>query len=414
MIPLIETIAIGDELLTGRIADTNSAWVGAQLFNRGLSLARVSVVPDEFVAMKDALLAAAERARAVIVFGGLGPTSDDKTAELVAKVLNCALVQHEPSKIRLEKHYRSRNRDITSQALKQVLYPAAADPMLNTRGAAPGFACKIGKADFFFLPGVPAEMKTIFDEELWPRLEKSLNWNTSSERLLHYTWRCLRIWESELQILMDPIEKDLPKGAYLGYRTRFPENHLTLYVKAASATPKQVEEWRSRIGGLLAPFCYSDSDQDLEDRVAEGFARTKGSLVLVESCTGGSVADRLTKRAGASSYLWGSYVVYQRPAKAEMLGVAVATDADTVSAKTTKELALHAKRQSGCSVAAAVTGWLGPDGGTPSDPLGTVYVCVVGETTYEERITLTGNRPREELSHAAGLHLLEALANTLK
>ena len=150
MIPSIETIAIGDELLTGKISDTNTTWVADQLFKAGLRLSRVSVIADETSQIHATLRERSVEAEWGVVFGGLGPTSDDKTAAAVAGLLGCELIADPPSEERMRVNYERLGRPITPQALKQVLYPRAAKPLPNPRGMAPGFSCEIGKCRFYF------------------------------------------------------------------------------------------------------------------------------------------------------------------------------------------------------------------------------------------------------------------------
>jgi len=208
----IETLAIGDELLVGKIADTNSQFVGRQLFNLGLRLSRETVVADEISEIIAGLKESAGRSKAVIVFGGLGPTSDDRTAESVAKLLDCKLVEDVPSKVRLFSVLKKRGRDVTPVILKQVLYPEATKTIPNLKGLAIGFYFTMGNCTLFFLPGVPMEMEAMFQESVLPELKNIFQ----CSKLWSHTWRCLGLHESQVQEAMNPVEKRLPEGCYLG------------------------------------------------------------------------------------------------------------------------------------------------------------------------------------------------------
>lgn len=402
----IETVAIGDELLTGRISDTNSTFISDELFKMGMRLQKISVIPDDFFVIEEQIRDCAKRAELVICFGGLGPTSDDKTAEAVSKVIGGGVAEHGDSKARLLKFYEARGREVTSQALKQILYPTKSEPLLNTAGMAPGFHCRIGNCAFYFLPGVPREMKTIFFEHIKPRLV------ADAAEIETRVFRCIGIWESELQKRMDAIEAKLPRDAWLGYRTRFPENHLTLYGRKELGK-KFFDETGSTIRDILKPWTYTESHRELEDLIHERLVETKQTLAFAESCTGGLAAQRMTRIAGASEVIWGGVTVYQNAAKEKLLDVQLSNPEDAVSAETTRKLAENLKKKSGCSVAAAITGYLGPSGGTDVSPLGSIYLAVLGKDLIEKKMELP-NRPREEGQWGASTYLLHLIYEAIR
>ncbi len=417
----IETIAIGDELLTGRIADTNSAYVAGRLFPRGQRLDRITVVADDESQMRTAFSEAAARAQVVICFGGLGPTSDDKTAAVAARFLNSTLIEDAASLERLHAFLKARGRPETPQVRKQIQLPRGARPLLNSVGLAPGFAFAVGETDFYFLPGVPAEMKVMFSDFVLPELEQRLV-AAGAETLFSHTWKCLGIPESELQRRMDATEAALPPQAYLGYRTRFPENHLTLYwrspviarsPKGDEATPPEFLQQADAISHLVAEWAYTDEELELEDLILRELKGTGKTVAFAESCTGGLCAQRMTRVPGASENVWGSAVVYQVDAKRVLLGVEAGSPEDAVSADCSRRLAENLKARSGCDIAAAVTGYLGPSGGTDQDPVGTIYICVVGEVMIERRITHPGLN-REASGWGASTYVLNEIWNYLK
>ncbi len=395
----IETIAIGDELLTGKISDTNSAWVARELFKGGFSLSESHCIPDDTEVIKKALREAGARSDAVLVFGGLGPTSDDKTAAAAAEVLGTKLVEHAPSKARLLKFLEERGRTVNETVLKQVLFPEGTDAMRNPAGLAPGFRCVIGRARFYFFPGVPHEMKAMFDESARASLMEG------APAIHAHTWRCLGLPESELQRLMNPIEARLPAHAYLGYRTRFPENHLTLYVRGDAAP--ELEKWKPEIRAILAPFTYTEEDKEPEHLVLDALKGSKHILVVTESCTGGMVSQRLTAVPGVSDRFWGGYICYDYRAKNTMLDVKVADADAAVSAETTRRLAQSALAENTDSdVSLAITGYLGPTGGTKENPLGTLYVCVAGKHGMREKRFVQPHSDRERSQWGAATSAL--------
>lgn len=406
----IETLPIGDELLTGKIADTNSQWVADHLFELGARLERATVIADNPKVIKNTLHETASRADLTIVFGGLGPTSDDKTAECVSELLGVKLVEDEASKTRLFAYLKARGRDVTPQALKQIVYPEGTTPIPNFKGSAVGFSLILEGCRFYFLPGVPFEMKAMFLDFVLPQIKKFLE---TSEKLLHQTWRCHEIPEAELQRLMVPIESSLPKHAYLGYRTRYPENFLTLYWKSDSLerSPEMLH-FQEKISGLVKDFCYSQDNIELEELIFQKLKTQGKTLAVAESCTGGKVSELLTRVPGVSEVFFGGVTVYQNAAKEKLLGVTLERPSDAVSAACTLQLAQKVKEKSGASIGAAITGYLGPSGGTEADPVGTLYLSVVGEKTFEKRVVLPA-RDRNIAKNIAANFLLAEINKSL-
>lgn len=403
----IETLAIGDELLTGKIADTNSQFVGRELFDIGLRLSRETVVADDIPQIIEALNDASQRSQAVIVFGGLGPTSDDKTAECVAKLLNCKIVEDVPSKERLFSFFKKRGREVTPTTLKQILYPQATQVIPNIKGLAPGFFFSYRNATLFFLPGVPMEMHSMFQTTVLPEIKRIFK----VSKLCSHTWRCLGIHESQVQEAMNPIEKLLPKGCYLGYRTSFPENHLTLYW---DETQGEIgfQETQSKIREILKPWTYTEKNIELEQVLVEELIKQKKTIALAESCTGGLTLQRLTRVPGASEVVWGAYTAYQIVAKNKMLGVKVEASEQAVSQVCSTQLALRVKTESGCDLSGGITGYMGPSAGE-NDPVGTVYITAIGKKVFEKKIILPTN-DRIRAQWGASSYFLQALLEAVK
>ncbi len=408
----IETLAIGDELLTGKIADTNSAFVGQCLFEKSLRLSRQNVVPDEKKAIQSTFKEIAQRAKVAICFGGLGPTSDDITAATVAEILGRPLVTDELSKDKMIAFLKARNRQVTEQTLKQVLVPQGTEVIPNGVGGfglAPGFSFVFESCTFFFLPGVPNEMNQMFKNFVLPKV---LALAPEQSEVVSRVWRCIGIVESEVQRLMVPIEKSLPAGMWLGYRTRFPENYLYLYSKKEKSphSSQSLDFWTQKIETLLAPFCYGREEKDLEQWVFDLLKRKNKKLALAESCTGGLVIQRLTRVPGASDFIWGGYVTYQLDAKKKMLGVEFQKELDAVSMKSSEALALGALEKSVCDYALGISGYMGPSGGTSDTPVGTIFICVKDKKggSAQERIQLPP-RPRDVLQWGASSFALNCL-----
>lgn len=402
----VETLAIGDELLTGKIADTNSAWVGSELFRVGIRLDQTTTIADDFASIKTSLDELSNRAQHVVVFGGLGPTTDDKTVEAVAQWLGCAVDIHEPSREKLAQLYKVRGRQINSHTLRQVRYPADCTAYPNSVGMAPGFSCTKSGCTFYFLPGVQQEMKALFSEFIFDQICAA---QPQQHMILSKQWNCMGVAESDLQAAVYDTEQSLPEGCWLGFRTSFPENHLTLYCQGESSK-KQFAEFCQTFSKIVEPWCYSDDGRSLEQVTVELLVSKKLSVALAESCTGGLVGQRLSRISGASEVLWGSMTTYQLAAKDTLLGVKVADENEAVSSACSNQLATHTLKLSGCSIAAAITGWAGPLGGTKEDPVGTIYTCAVSSSgqAVESRSVLHW-KSRTETQWAAASHLLHSI-----
>lgn len=403
-LPKIETLAIGDELLTGKISDTNSTFISKELFSLGLSVQKTTLILDRDEDIEKTILEISKRADYAICFGGLGPTSDDRTVDCVSKILKCQKTLHEPSYERLKELYATRKREVTSQALKQVYYPALAKPLSNSKGMAPGFEIKIDRCVFYFLPGVPVEMKAIFNEHILETFSK-VSTQHKLEKVFSHTWRCMGIFESDLQKLMDPVEESLPENAWLGYRTVFPENHLTLYYRAN----EKKEDWNTlveKIGRLTRSFSYSENNEELEQVIVKTLIEKKMTIAFAESCTGGLCSQRLTRVMGCSKVLWGGVNLYQFSSKNNLLDLDIQNAQDAMSLETSNLLAEKIKQISKCSIAVSITGAL------EEKDMSKIYMVILGDKKIEKEMTLAP-RSRYELQWGASSQVLNLVKELL-
>lgn len=409
----IETLAVGDELLSGTIADSNSVFLARELDPYGVALRSTQSIPDDEIAIRAALAAREGQCDAVICFGGLGPTSDDRTVDAVAQWLDSAVVFDGASRAKMEERYRDRGLPITDTALRQVRYPAAATVLPNPRGLAPAFFVERAGTWFVFLPGVPWEMEAIVRDSVVPQL-------VARHRLVggrRRTWRCLGVGESQLQEALADVEARLQgQGGVLrlGYRTWFPENHVTLYAPTDLSLAAEVAALHEAIDRRLAEWAYSTDGKSLEESVAARLLDGERRVAFAESCTAGRLAARLTLVPKATSFFWGSWAVYDVDAKRAMLGVGVSKE-EAVSAATSAKLALAARDRSAADFSVAVTGYLGPDPGTEADPAGTSYVAVAAPSGIVAEGRFFHPHPnREQAQWAASSRALGLLLKALR
>ena len=396
-------LAIGDEVLRGEISNTNAAFIAERLFESGYELAEQVVVSDDPQAIRTALVRLRAEMDVVIATGGLGPTEDDRTVDVVAELLVTGTSPDEPSLEAMKKRFSTHGFELTPNNLRQVRIPNGAKALPNAAGIAPGFVVRVGAADAFFLPGVPREMEKMFTDEVMPRLAHRLA-ESGGPRPVTRTWHLYGMGESHIDHRLAGILTGV-EGATLHFRTSNPVNHVKLVVRRddeteARATLEKVEaELRKRIG----PGIYGIDGDTFPSAVAKSLKTQEATLGIAESCTGGMAGELITSESGASAFFRGSVVAYADEVKISVLGVKPETIADfgAVSEPTAREMAEGAKRVCGSSVAVAITGIAGPQGGAADKPVGTVCFAVCGPgTTRASTKLFAGGRERVRLAAA--------------
>jgi nicotinamide-nucleotide amidase len=371
-----EILTIGDELLRGEIVDSNKSLLSDRLLRLDVETHYHASVRDDPEDMADALRRAAARSDVVLVSGGLGPTRDDLTSEVIARTFGRELVLDEASLDRIRRFFARIGREMTENNAKQALFPEGAEVLPNPIGTAPGFALTEGRATLFCMPGVPSELTRMVDEQVLPRIEARLG---SGGRVVRAALlRTFGMGESSL----DDALKDVAAGGdvSLGFRTNFPDNLLRPVACAASA--EQAEAALARvcdsIRERLGPLIYAEGDETLEAVVVRLLRERGRSIAVAESCTGGLVAQRITGVPGASEAFLGGVVAYANAAKQALLGVpdALLAEHGAVSEPVARAMAEGVRERFGADLAVATTGISGPGGGTPSKPTGLVFLAL--------------------------------------
>jgi nicotinamide-nucleotide amidase len=401
----IETLCTGDELLTGVTVDTNSAYFAERVFAAGAMLDRNEVIGDRMDEIVEALRSLYSRADFAVVSGGLGPTSDDLTAEAAARAADVPLELHEPTLNRIRERFRSRNIEFTPNNERQARIPRGAEVVDNPWGTAPMFVVTSGRARVCFLPGVPREFHKLCDSEVMPRLRAALEKGGTPPRAVR-TLKCFGIAESHIDHQVRDIPQRFP-GVRVAFRTTLPENHLKLWAEAGTreAAEALLAQAETAARGLLGSRVFG-ADEDTFSAVVGGLLRKQGATVaLAESCTGGLAAAILSETPGASDYLVGSLVTYTPAAKTKLAGIApdLLGREGPVSETVTIELA-RAARGMGATLGLAVTGYAGPEAGTL--PVGTVFVALdAADRGMNRRLQLPGDR--EQVRRLAAYAVLD-------
>ncbi len=399
-------LCIGTELTRGELVNTNAAWLASALTDEGFEVVEDVVIDDDRARIVATVQRLAKQVRVVVCTGGLGPTTDDLTTEAVAAAMGVPLVRDDPSLEAIRRRFEKAGRTMTASNAKQADFPEGAEILPNPVGTAPGFAITLGECLAFFMPGVPREMKRMFDDQIVPRV-RSLAPRTSYQLRL----RTYGLPESAVGERLAGVEAAYP-GVTVGYRAHFPEIEVKVLARGASeAVARDVcERATVDVKSRLADVIYGEGEETFAGVLGRQL-RTKGyTLAIAESCTGGLVGHMLTREPGASDFLLVDAVTYANSAKTRILGVE--EDAlrghGAVSPEVAAAMAEGVKRVSGADIALALTGVAGPTGGSDDKPVGTVFIAVAaaGATTVKQR-HFSGDRHQiQTLAAYAGLHLV--------
>lgn len=376
-------LATGTELTRGELVNTNAQWLGERLTLLGFEVVEHTTVGDQPPDIANSLRRLAALAEIVVVTGGLGPTTDDLTAAVVAEVLRVPLVTHEPSLAAIvERYQKVLGRQMPASNAKQANFPQGAEILPNAVGTAPGFAFALESTRVYCLPGVPREMKPMFEHSVVPAIESMVSARGHQIRLCS-----VGVSESQAQDLLVDVEAGVP-GVTIGYRAHFPEIEIKVQADAGAAAIDRAEQVAARVRQRLGEVVYGDEQITYAAWVGEQLRARGWTLAVAESCTGGLIGKLLTDAAGSSDFLLLDAVTYSNAAKQNVLGVPAETLRlhGAVSEPVARAMAEGVLRISNANVSIAVTGIAGPGGGTEEKPVGTVWIASAlrdGETIAE-------------------------------
>lgn len=388
-------------MVSGEIADANAFFMANALTERGFCVTRVSMVGDQEGQIQDALLQSRDRAEAVIVSGGLGPTSDDLTTPAAAKAFGESLVLHEESLEQIRERFARGGMEMPRSNEKQAVFPASAEIIPNPVGTAPGFCLKSRGKAIFFLPGVPRELQHLFRETVLPRLERERKGN------IHYRARTLKIFGLTESAIADRLSGIRAEhfSATLAYLPRYPENHVKIIVQGSDLeeVKRNLAELERVIREKLEGRVFAVDRETLEEIVGRLLKERQATLAVAESCTGGLVAHRMTNIPGSSEYFERGVVVYSNQAKTELLQVPkeLLAELGAVSAPVAEKMAEGVRHLSRATIGLAITGIAGPAGGSADKPVGTVFIALSGpDGTASRRYQFWGDRDQVKMISA--------------
>ena len=379
-----EVVAVGTELLLGQIVDTNSSWIGEQLALAGIDCLRHTAVGDNPDRIRAALQESLDRSDAVIVTGGLGPTQDDITRDVIAEVMGVEMIR-DPNLVEvISSKFKGRGRPMPENNLRQADLPEGATPIKEMPGTAPGLICPVGEKVIYAVPGVPLEMRQMIEGSIIPDLV-----SRSGEKSVIRS-RVLRTWgqsESGLaEMLAEEIKRlDEVEGTTLAFLASGMEG-LKVRITAKAPTEQDAEAAldteESQVRTIIGPLVFGIDDENMETVVLEELVSQGLTLATAESMTGGLIATRLTEVPGSSRAFLGSVVSYANSVKQEILNV---PEGPVISEQAVLSMAIGVCEALGADVSVAVTGVAGPDSQEGQEP-GVVWIgtCVDGEAKAVE------------------------------
>jgi nicotinamide-nucleotide amidase len=388
-----EVVAVGTELLLGQIVDTNSSWIGEQLAVHGIEHLRQTKVGDNHDRIVDVLRGALDRADAVIVCGGLGPTQDDITREAIASVMGVPLVRRDELADVIRELFASRGRAMPENNLRQADVPEGASVIEQRTGTAPGLICPVGDKVVYAVPGVPYEMQEMLQRAVLPDLTARAGVRVA------IVSRTLRTWgesESRVAELLGPRLEALdgagnPTIAFLASGIEGIKVRLTARAGSAAEAEALLDAEEAEVRAVLGQTVFSSTDQPMEAEVGRLLLQQGRTLAVAESLTGGLVAARIVDVPGASEWFRGGVVAYASDVKVDVLGV---PEGPVVSEAAATAMADGVRRRLGADVGLATTGVAGPTE-QEGQPAGTVWIgLAVGDDVGAVRLRLPGDRSR--------------------
>jgi nicotinamide-nucleotide amidase len=387
-----EIIAVGSELLTPDRVDTNSLFLTEELNKLGIEVLRKTIVGDNRELLAEAFRDALNRVPVVIASGGLGPTEDDLTRETVAELLGRRLQRNDEVVRAIEARFRSFKRDMPAVNLRQAMVPEGAEVLENPRGTAPGLWIEDKGRMVALLPGPPRELKPLFLEQVLPRLRRRV----SGVRMFHRELHVTGLGESHVEERIHPIYSRYPHvNTTILAAPGEVQIHLRTWTEDATQAETTLDEIVRSFELALGDRIFAHKDVTLEDVVAELLTTNRATISTAESCTGGLLAERLTRIPGSSTYFLGGVVSYSNERKTVWTEVPaeLIVSKGAVSAEVAIALAEGIRRSVGSTFGVGITGIAGPGGGSEEKPVGTVHIALATPTGTKERLVhLPGDR----------------------
>ncbi|MFW6030806.1 MAG: competence/damage-inducible protein A, partial [Halanaerobiales bacterium] len=388
---IAEIISVGTEILLGDIVDTNSQYIASNLSDYGYDIHYITSVGDNKKRLYQVIDKAIKRSDLIIITGGIGPTDDDITREVISKVCVKPLELRKDLLEKLEKFFAKREYDMPKSNKKQAFLPKGARALSNQLGTADGFLLDYKGKKIIVLPGVPKEMKNIFDKKLIPEI-LSQNSDIIRSKVLNF----FNIGESSLEEKIKDILDQQTNPTIALYAG---EGEVKIRITAKAKSEEKIKELLSEkaetIRVRVNKYIYAENEESIASATTKLLAKKNIKVAVAESCTGGLVGNRITDFPGSSNYFAGGFIVYSNQAKINQLGVKKETleQYGAVSRETAREMAENTRKLMEADIAISITGIAGPGGGSKEKPVGLVYMALADNNkTNIYKLNLNGNR----------------------
>jgi nicotinamide-nucleotide amidase len=396
----VEIIAVGSELLTPHHQDTNSLYLTQRLNDLGFEVSFKTIVSDEMEDLRLRIREALGQASLILAIGGLGPTEDDRTGEAFAAVLKRKLVLNRDLLQGIMGRFKRRGIPMPASNRKQAYLIHGAEALPNRNGTAPGQWLEVGGKKIVLLPGPPHELKPLFDESVWPRLEKGRRGYLARQVL-----KITGLTESKIEVLIADLYPKTPgiKVTVLASPGQI-EIHLTSFSpKCAAQAERKIQRLKKKLLSRLKNHVFSETGEEMEEVVGKLLRKKKQTLAAAESCTGGLLSHRLTNIAGSSDYFLEAVVAYSNAAKVDLLGVPplLIERHGAVSFPVARAMAMGIRNKAQADYGLAITGVAGPTEGTSEKPVGLVFIALAwnGGTEVQKNFFL-GKREQVKFQSA--------------
>ncbi|MEZ5009125.1 MAG: competence/damage-inducible protein A [Chitinophagales bacterium] len=376
-------LSIGDELLIGQTLNTNAHWMANQLTQLGIRVKHVVTLSDEAEDIKESLSRSMEEATITLITGGLGPTNDDITRDVLCEFFDSELVWDQRILQRFEKLFADRERVLTDEVKDMARVPVKAITLYNKMGTAPGMLFKKDGKVAISMPGVPYEMRAMMENDVLPWIKDNYELPVIVNEHILTAGR----GESQIASKIKAVEDKLPAHIKLAYLPDIGKVKLRLTARGNDATSLKadVEVEKAKIMAEVGHYVYGFNNDTLEGSIGKTLAAKKIKIGTAESCTGGNIAARITSVSGSSAYFEGTIVSYSNEIKKKLLNVSESNleQFGAVSEEVVREMIVGAIHQLEVDISIAVSGVAGPTGGTETKPVGTVYIGV-GTINHQE------------------------------
>jgi nicotinamide-nucleotide amidase len=406
----IGILTIGNELMSGRTADTNSSFIAREINLQGWSVDIMMSVGDDFEAIRTRLHYLLTLTDAVICTGGLGPTADDITTAAIAQAFGLPLYTDESVLQGIKDKFAKYNLRWVENNTKQAVFPQGAEVIANPVGTAAGFALPVKDKLIFVIPGVPSETRRMLPEGVIPVLRRYFPQPVG--HMVKQTIKTFGLGEGAVDERLAAVDF-AALGVSVGFYPVFPENHLVLIARSDSRQQAQANLQRAidEVAARLHDFIFSYGEQTLEDIIAAALSEKKLTIAVAESCTGGLIANRLTDVSGSSAYFERGVVTYSNQAKIDLLGVPsdIIETHGAVSEETARKMAEGVRKMAGTDIGLSSTGIAGPGGGTKEKPVGTVFIALADsrQTICRHHSFRWDRKRNKQVSSEAALMMLK-------